>query len=126
MNKVLWLDDMRDPFSKDFNTWYPTGCEVYWVKTFEEFTSWITTNGLPYHICFDHDLYDEHVEDFYDSIRTGKNLKYDEYEEKCGYHCVLWLIEYCNKNSKPLPKYSIHTFNSKGRINLRKLLEKHK
>ena len=43
MNKVLWLDDMRDPFSKDFNTWYPTGCEVYWVKTFEEFTSWITT-----------------------------------------------------------------------------------
>ena len=47
MQKLLWLDDFRNP--KD----YLTGeYEVIWVKTYEEFCSHLESNGLPDIVCF--------------------------------------------------------------------------
>jgi len=61
---LLWLDDTRDPFEllPDGSSWLVfspidlTGVEVVWVKSYDEFVGWITGNGLPGGICFDHDL----------------------------------------------------------------------
>ena len=60
--KRLYLDDLR-PIPEGFDG----------VRSFEEFVGYVTANGLPDYISFDHDL--------------G--------EEKSGYDCAKWLVEYC-------------------------------
>lgn len=39
-----------------------------------------------------------------------------------GEDCTKWLIYYCNKNGKKLPKYYLHTANHKQRVVLNNLL----
>ena len=61
--KLLWLDDKRNPHEKDWLKFSPIEqpYEVIWVKNYNEFVRWITENGLPDGICFDHDLSDIHI-----------------------------------------------------------------
>ena len=58
MKKLLWLDDVRNPFENDWLNFSPIGknVEVHWVKSYDEFIKWITDNGVPDAVCFDHDL----------------------------------------------------------------------
>ena len=61
MKKLLWLDDMRDPFTETWLLSYASDFDenrenVVWVKNYEDFITWITENGLPYKVAFDHDL----------------------------------------------------------------------
>jgi hypothetical protein len=61
MKKLLWLDDMRDPQTDTWLMSYAPDFDedrdnVVWVKNYEDFVAWITENGLPYKIAFDHDL----------------------------------------------------------------------
>lgn len=60
MNKgvLLFLDDIRNPFKNpEWLTFSPISPDkVVWVKSYYEFINWITENGLPDAICFDHDL----------------------------------------------------------------------
>jgi len=103
--KLLWLDDIRNPkigdwlliYAPDF--YYDNG-EVIWVKNYNEFTTWIETNGLPNMICFDHDLA----------------------EEKTGYDCTKWLVDYCIDNNLPIPDFNIQSANPTGSDNIRFLL----
>ena len=61
MKTLLWLDDIRDPqlgtwlmsYAPDFDE---NRSNVVWVKNYNDFTTWITENGLPYKVAFDHDL----------------------------------------------------------------------
>jgi len=49
------LDDKRNPLKDNwliFNP-IPKPYEVIWLESYNEFTSWITENGLPDAICFD-------------------------------------------------------------------------
>lgn len=71
------------------------------VRCFQEFVDFIKQNGLPKLISFDHDL--------------G--------EEKTGYDCAKWLVEYCMDMKLPLPKFSVHSQNSVGKENIQKLLD---
>lgn len=88
MKKLLWLDDVRNPtgYHSDGNTWASwfspirDPYEIIWVKNYNEFTDWITTNGLPNGICFDNSL--------------G--------EDKTGYDCAKWLVDYCMDNDLTL------------------------
>ena len=109
MKKLLWLDDYRDPSDKeqDWMVFSCLGrdCEIHWVKDYNEFTTWITENGLPDGINFDHDLED-----------------YKENNETTGFHCAKWLVEYCMDNNKKLPKWSSHSANPVGRDNINNLL----
>lgn len=70
------------------------------VKSYFEFTKFILQNGLPYFISFDHDL--------------G--------EEKTGYDCAKWLVDYCMDNKLQLPKFSVHSQNPVGKENIQILL----
>jgi hypothetical protein len=126
--KKLFLDDIRIP--KDcVNGLVPSHLnQFYWgsdwdiVRSFEEFINWITKNGLPDFISFDHDLADIHYEmDF--------NKKYDESTiERTGLDCAKWLVEYCMEKGNTLPQYIVHSQNPVGKENIRKYFifaEKH-
>jgi len=114
---ILWLDDIRDPeryfnkknnsstFIKNSNYYHNLSTKYdinyVWVKNFDEFTNFIVTNGLPQFVSFDHDL------------GAGK---------KKGFDCAKWLVEYCRKNNKKLPKFYVHSANKNGQISINNLL----
>lgn len=126
MSYKLFLDDIRNPnsFLKDINTWVV-------VRNYNDFVKIIKERGLPEFISFDHDLSYEHypIFDAFEALAEGrkirdlKNIPYDTYEEKTGYHCAKWLIDHCIEKKEKLPDYQVHSMNTVGAENIRKLLE---
>ncbi len=104
MKTLLWLDDVRDPNTNDWLVFSPieSPYKVYWVKDYREFVDWIVSNGLPYAICFDHDLGDT--------------------DDLTGYDAAKWLVNYCIDSNKELPKYNIQSANPVGKDNINGLL----
>lgn len=95
MKKLLWLDDFRNPAD------YVQGeYDISWVKNYGEFCSFININGLPDIICFDHDL--------------G--------EEKSGYDCAKFVVNYCQIHNLDIPEFDIQSSNIVGKDNIRNLL----
>jgi hypothetical protein len=123
--KLLWLDDYRNPFNEP--DWLvfspiPRPYEVHWVKSYDEFVKWITKNGLPDGICFDHDLADEHYHpDMYVS-KEEYNKHYNTFKEKTGYQAAKWLVDYCIDNNLDLPKFNVQSANPVGKENIFGLL----
>jgi hypothetical protein len=124
MEYNLFLDDMRDPqtsqFLRDGDFYKRTKWVV--VKNYDEFVSYITKNGMPELISFDHDLADEH----YGTHDQLDEIEYLLYEEKTGYHCAKWLIDYCMDNNVEPPRYLVHSMNTAGAINIKYLIENYK
>ncbi len=119
--RLLWLDDIRDPF-KDDHKWLVFSpipldevSEVIWVKTYNEFVAHIIMNGLPDGICFDHDLSLIQVE-------AGILKTILPEDEKTGYDCAKWLVEYCMDNGQQLPKWNSQSGNTVGKENINKYL----
>lgn len=113
----LFLDDIRIPkdaiglVSSNLNQFY---WEKDWiiVRNYYEFCNYIQKFGLPDFISFDHDLADEHYMDVDNS----------EYEEKTGYECAKWLVDWCLENSLSLPKFVVHSANPIGKQNIESYL----
>lgn len=131
MSKILlWLDDSRNPLENDWLVFSPIGRDVdtHWVKSYEEFVRWIECNGLPDGICFDHDLgyvVDPNInkiEYINGEISAFSLLPYSE-EEKTGFDCAKWLINYCMTQNIKLPKYNIQSSNPVGKENIDCLLK---
>lgn len=115
MKKLLWLDDLRNPFKEhkvsvqyvcyEYMDIEPSDMdkevEVIWVKTQSEFESYITECGLPDFISFDNDL----------GIGNGE-----------GYDCAKWLVEYCMNNNVQLPEWYVHSANPVAQENINQLL----
>lgn len=127
--KLLWLDDMRNPYI-DVEGKVPANYDkIEWVLNYEQFVQWIIRFGLPNAISFDHDLADEHYvpEEYWETLQ--KSREYQEaqnYQEKTGMDCVKWLVEYCMDNNYKLPIYHIHTANPVGAENMKGLLDNFK
>lgn len=127
MKQLLWLDDVRDPFANDgeWLAYSPISrpYDVSWVKSYEEFTAWISEHGLPSAICFDHDLgLDEvHEKGTMSKRALKRHRKTPEY--MTGYDCAKWLVDYCIDNNKVLPEYAIQSANPVGRENIDGLLK---
>ena len=106
MKKLLWLDDVRDPFvmSQWLLEWAPEYYyemdegthEVIWVKHYDGFVDWIQENGLPTEIGFDHDL--------------GRTLS--------GMDCAKWLVDYCIHYNKEIPQFFVQSANPVGKQNI--------
>lgn len=94
----IWLDDFRVP-DKAFNVCY----NIIWLKNYSDFCNYINTNGIPDHIAFDHDL--------------G--------EEKTGYDCAKYLVNYCASHNIDIPTFSIQSSNPVGRDNIKQLLNRY-
>ena len=88
----IWLDDTREPY-------FAPDESVIWVKTYDEFVSMVKGVGKNISDCivhFDHDL--------------G--------EDKNGYDCAKWLIDWCIENEFTVPDYDIQSSNPVGRENI--------
>lgn len=95
---LLWLDDLRKPDDFYLSGFNPIDCDVdeldvTWVKTEEEFKSYIQDKGLPAGICFDHDL------------GPGGS----------GYECAKFLVEYCLDHNLDIPLYDLQSMNPVGK-----------
>lgn len=122
---LLWLDDVRDPMTQNWLVFSPIErpFDIVWVKSYEEFTNWITNNGLPDGICFDHDLSDEHYDPSMFVSHENYNELYDSFKEKTGYDCAKWLVDYCIDNNLELPLYNIQSMNPVGKNNIHNYLQ---
>jgi hypothetical protein len=117
----LYLDDVRIPAASFDYTKNKIYTDLEWVivRSYEEFVKYITANGLPETVSFDHDLADEHyTNDMYKGAEVY-NKHYDKFEEKTGYDCVKWLCDYCIDNGKEFPKWYLHTMNPVGKENMK-------
>lgn len=118
MNKKLFLDDYRIPL----NTYSYTKNQIYlmdWdlVTNYNEFINYIINNGVPDVISFDHDLGHEHYTD-------NPDIDYSQFNEKTGYDCAKWLIDYCLDNELEYPKQIyIHSMNPYGSLNIESLFK---
>ena len=109
----LFLDDLRLPTFVD-----PKGRSVWYIaRSSEHAKQMVLSYGMPYYISFDHDLADVHYEHV-------PEINYDKYQEKTGYHCAKWLIEYCLDNNLNIPrKIIIHSMNRMGAQNIKSLFD---
>lgn len=119
LRKCLFLDDVRVP-----TTTLPNAYPWVLVKNYDEFVSWIDKNGLPDFISFDHDLGEEHMNDYYRQMldQGYQHPDYDSYKDKTGLDCARYIVEYCQKHNKFFPKCSVHSHNPVGRINIQSFI----
>lgn len=87
--KKIYLDDLR-PIPEGF----------VGLRSYVEFVAYISQNGLPDFISFDHDL----------------GL------EESGFDCAKWLVAYCLDHDKNLPRFAVHSQNPVGKKNIESLL----
>lgn len=113
--RALYLDDVRTP-TETLTGYHPW--EI--VRNYEEFVAWITQNGIPYLISFDHDLSKEHMDDYFNQVAlVGYQFPdYDNYKEKTGMDCARWLGEYVQNNQAQLHLVSVHSHNPVGTTNI--------
>jgi len=122
MNKIkLFLDDIRVP--SDCTGYMPMRIGdkaiVYhstdWVivRDHYQFVNWITKNGLPSVISFDHDLSNEHYSPL---MYTSEDQYQDAIKGTAptGYDSAKWLIKYCIENKLALPEWVVHSMNPVG------------
>lgn len=109
----LFLDDMRIPeqaYNYTKNRVYLEEWDV--VQHYTSFIRYIEKHGIPEIISFDHDLAIEHYD-------HQADIPYDQFNEKTGFHCAKWLVEYCIDNKLDLPKeIYIHSMNTVGKLNI--------
>lgn len=122
----LFLDDYRNPLDcvsymyKRIHAKNPIYLEEWEIaKNYEEFVYYIINKEMPEIISFDHDLHDSHYsQEFHDMPEL-----YDTCQEKTGYHCLKWLIDYCMENNKKVPECIFHTMNEVGYDNMKSYYE---
>ena len=119
LKRSLYLDDQRTPV-KTIPGYHPW--EV--VRNYDEFTTWITKNGIPDLISFDHDLAKEHIDDYFNQFaQQGYQMPdYEKYKEKTGLDCAKWLCEHIQKNNLKLNLCSVHSHNPVGASNIQSYL----
>lgn len=123
MNKelktCLYLDDNRTPTETipGYNPWNV-------VRNYDEFTNWIIENSIPDLISFDHDLADEHVDDYFEQFMSKgyQHPNYDLYKEKTGLDCAKFLVEYSQKMNIPIKGCCVHSHNPVGAKNIQSLI----
>lgn len=134
MSYNLFLDDVRMPYIVGEYTipWKLKALyrEERWdiVRSYPQFVAFIESNGIPSVVSFDHDLADEH----YRPSMFNPDGHYSNYyengifEEKTGYDCAKWLIEYVRKNELEMPRILCHSMNPIGKENIMRLFENYK
>lgn len=122
---ILWLDDIRDPEEEQWFIYHEQfkGDSVVWVKSYSDFTSWIKDNGLPYAICFDHDLGEDVAKSKVSSGMSKRQARREKRETMSGMDCAHWLVNYCMDNKLHLPLYEIQSANPVGKDNIDGLLK---
>ena len=122
MSYYLMLDDIRsiDDVRKYCNL--PNINDEEWVivRNYNEFVDIITLRGVPQFVSLDHDLADCH----YGHGLNNDAIPYDIYgKERTGYHCAMWLVNYCIERNIKHPPYIVHSMNPVGKKNIESYIE---
>jgi len=120
--RKLFLDDVRNPIDCVTYKYESVYFENDWdiVRNYDEFVKYITENGMPDLISFDHDLADEHYDpSMYDGTY---NEKYETFKEKTGYDCAKWLVDHLMDNNLKMCSFIVHSMNPAGGTNIREYL----
>jgi hypothetical protein len=127
---LLWLDDWRNPWDEeiDWMVFSPIGrdVDIVWVKTYKEFTEWITNNGLPDAICFDHDLGKLTEVEMRKLGYSKKEAREKKNMELSGYDCAKWLVDYCMNKNIDIPDFNIQSSNGAGKLNIESYLNNYR
>jgi hypothetical protein len=117
-NYNLFLDDVRLPQNV---TWVDLPSDKHYsvVRNYQEFVDLITLRGVPKYVAYDHDLGSAH----YGHGLDGDDIPYDSYDEKTGYDCAKWLVEYCMNKGIKHPSYVVHSMNPVGKQNIIRYIE---
>lgn len=120
MKYNLFLDDVRNPKRSMDYTKNGIYFNLEWeiVRSYDTFVKFITENGLPELVSFDHDLAEAH---YHESMYEGGKIymKYLEtISEKTGMDCAKWLVDYCIDNGKSFPNWLVHSMNPVGKENI--------
>lgn len=104
----LWLDDERTP-----PTHADSGVVWTWAKTYEAALEYLQTGNVVF-ASLDHDLADEHYQEFFKSVQEGRQVDTSSCKEKTGYDVLCWMEEH---DVWPEEGIRIHTMNtSRGPI----------
>ena len=119
MKTALYLDDVRTP-TETIPGYHPWNI----VRNYNEFTEWIVKNGIPDLISFDHDLADEHADDYFGQVATQgfQQPNYEAYKEKTGMDCANFVAEYCQKMKVDLKQCCVHSHNPVGATNIQSFI----
>lgn len=126
---LLWLDDLRSPFEKDWIEWLSKNSpieqpyEVIWVKSYHEFVQWIKQNGLPTAVSWDHDLGTDLAIEKVSKGMSKRQARREKRGTKSGMDACKWLVEYCLDKNLKMPPYSIQSANPAGKENIDGLLK---
>ena len=122
----LFLDDIRIPEDAYKYTNNHDFISKKWdiVRSYDEFVEYITNKGLPRHIAFDHDIAEIHYtpQEYWDDYEASRAYQDAQNHEKTGYHCAMWLVEYCTDNNLMCPSFSCHSMNPVGKDRILGLL----
>jgi hypothetical protein len=124
-DRILWLDDLRNPFINIEGIVPKENLIIDWVLNYEQFVQWIEKYGLPKIISFDHDLANEHYTpgEYWNDYQISKEYQdAQNYQEKTGMDCAKWLVDYCIDNKKELPLFYVHSANPVGADNINGIL----
>jgi hypothetical protein len=115
MKTALYLDDQRTP-TETIPGYHPWNV----VRNYDEFVEHIKKFGIPDLISFDHDLADEHINDYYKQlIENGfQHPDYGQYKEKTGLDCATFVGEYCQRMNVELKTCCVHSHNPVGANNI--------
>lgn len=132
----IFLDDIRNPTDAylhlDTNTPKVSLVEHsgihqdFWVvvRTYDEFTSLVTTYGLPEVVSFDHDLDEEHMQHYFTVTQKLGIIDYINFKVKTGKHCADFLVQEWIKQGKPKTiKTFVHSANRWGQVNIKNALK---
>lgn len=125
MGYNLFLDDVRMPKEAAEYMKLPIYNSVEWsiVRNYYAFVAIIEGKGIPDVVSFDHDLADEHYDPSIVGCESYDQI-YDMFDEKTGYHCAKWLIDYCIGINEKLPaQVYIHSMNPAGSMNIKSLFD---
>jgi len=130
----IYLDDIRTPISPN-NEWVEGIEEWTVVRNYEEFVAKVLELGLSNIelISLDHDLGDTAMTEYFKNVSPNYQLNYDNIEEKTGFDCCKWLINYfydtnpkrvkmsrLDKKQYPIkfPEVVVHSANPIGSANM--------
>lgn len=126
LKTALYLDDIRTPSETlpGYNNWVV-------VRSYSEFYEYLLHNGLPDLISFDHDLADEHIEDYFNQMQVmgWQSPNYEKYKEKTGLDCAKAMCEVYelsmsidepdSQSSENFPICVVHSHNPVGAENIK-------
>ena len=121
----IFLDDERYPHQVTWVDFDYSGRVWIVVRSYNEFVNLISScASKPAFISFDHDLGPKAYKQVIENNGTFDYNKLDD--EKTGYHCAKWLVDYCAQHGWRFPEYRVHSMNPIGKENIEQYIECYK